>query len=96
MISRRESAYSSMTRRASSERDSLGGGRSLLGRGSLVGVMDVMVGRDQKGTIELNQRNRPAPLRLSRSRRSIHALEPKGKKVPFDGRSRRPGSRANA
>jgi hypothetical protein len=39
MISRRSAVYSSMSRRASSSRDSLGGGLSLPGSGSSGGAM---------------------------------------------------------
>ena len=54
MISRSFSAYSSMIRRASSERDSLGGGSSLPNRGLSDGFMARRSAHDQ-GVIEVNQ-----------------------------------------
>jgi hypothetical protein len=51
MISRRSSAYSSMIGRASSKRESLGVGGSLIGRGSLVWFMPHRAIRQGSGNL---------------------------------------------
>jgi hypothetical protein len=51
MISSRSFAYSSMIRRACSERDSSGAGSSLPGRGSSVGFIPARSAQTQKGPL---------------------------------------------